>query len=538
MKKSRLIYLLLFLLAIHLVIVTNQAIPATRPTVIVVGFDIPISGFQYEENLPNALTDLMINALINSNRFRVFERRKLDTLVQEQNFQHVSGLVDPETAVQLGKMIGANLVITGSITGLSRGGGGGFNIGPVSLGSASTRVTLTVRIVDVTTGEILYSSVKDKKATRSKVGIQLPIIGGLGAYSQTSQDIITTVNQICEEIVTEFVSKMDEGIGTLATIPVEGYVVDMSGSTIYINLGQSTGIKVGDLVRIYRPGKTIVDPKTKKVLDQQLTLIAEARVTRVKMNLSEIMVIGKSGKNIEIRLEDVVEVVSSSDESMVLGEESLVENQTDQENQQDMMVAVETEQVASGSSPSDNLEEETSSSPELELVGEEEIEKTEEDLINSSEETLFEGKVVKTQREYHPDGSLKIEYTYYLDDNNKRIYHGTFTKWHMNGVIMIQGTYRDGKKDGVWKECLPNGVTRYEGSYVNDIKEGVWIYYYDIGNKHFEGSYHQGQKHGTWIEYINTKEEKKLSEVNYENGKEVPGTFIQWDLYGNVVKKD
>ncbi len=51
-----------------------MALGAVKPTVIVVGFDITVPGLQYEETLPAALTDLMINALINSNRFRVFER--------------------------------------------------------------------------------------------------------------------------------------------------------------------------------------------------------------------------------------------------------------------------------------------------------------------------------------------------------------------------------------------------------------------------------------------------------------------------------
>lgn len=525
MKRPMLSCLLLCLLTIQLVFSASEAMAETRPTVIVVGFDIPIPGFKYEENLPNALTDLMINALINSNRFRVFERRKLDTLVQEQNFQHVSGLVDAETAVQLGKMIGANFVVTGSITGLSSGGGEGFKVGPVTVGSSPTRVTLTARIVDVATGEILYSSVKDKKASRSQFGIQLPVAGGLGAYSQTSQDIITTVNSICEEIVAEFVDKMDEGVGYLATMPIEGYVVDVSGNSVYVNLGRNTGIKVGDLIRIYRPGKTIVDPKTGKVLDQELNLVAEARVTRVKMNLSEAIVVGKRGENIEIRLEDVVEVISSSNESMISDEELLSENFPDRENEQAMIV----------SSPPPDLEEESSSS-EWEIVSVEEVQEI-EDSTESPEETLFEGKTVKIHREYYPDGSVKIEYTYYLDDNNKMVYHGTFTKWYMSGPIMIQGTYRDGKKDGVWKECFPNGVTKSEGTYVDGIKEGTWVYYYDIGNKHFEGTYHQGQKHGVWIEYINTKEGKKFSEVTYENGNKVPGTYVQWDLYGNVVKK-
>ena len=201
----------------------------TKPTVVVVGFDITVPGLQYEQTLPNALTDLMINALINSNRFRVFERRKLENLVTEQGFQYFSGLVDPSTAVQLGKMVGAHFVVTGSVTGISSGGREGVRVGPVKIGSGATLVTLTVRIVDVQTGEILYSEVKQEKASRSTVGLA---IGSLDVYSQESQDIISAVNVACEEIVATFVERMDEGIGEFASRPIEGYVVQVSGNTI------------------------------------------------------------------------------------------------------------------------------------------------------------------------------------------------------------------------------------------------------------------------------------------------------------------
>ena len=61
------------------------------------------------------------------------------------------------------------------------------------------------------------------------------------------------MNVACEEIVTTFVERMDEGIGEFASRPIEGYVVQVSGNTIYLNLGRDSGIKVGDLVRIFHP---------------------------------------------------------------------------------------------------------------------------------------------------------------------------------------------------------------------------------------------------------------------------------------------
>ena len=132
-------------------------------------------GIGFEEDLSEGITDLMINALVNSGRFRVFERGKLSSIVNEQGFQNLSGLVDPSTVVQLGKMIGVNYIITGSLTDVSRSGSGRINIAGIGIGSSSVRVALTVRIIDVTTGEILYSVVEKEKAKQSSTSISLPI---------------------------------------------------------------------------------------------------------------------------------------------------------------------------------------------------------------------------------------------------------------------------------------------------------------------------------------------------------------------------
>jgi hypothetical protein len=52
--------------------------------------------------------------LVNSKKYRVLDRRSLDVIRAEQNFQ-LSGEVDDDTAVSIGHLIGAEIVITGSI---------------------------------------------------------------------------------------------------------------------------------------------------------------------------------------------------------------------------------------------------------------------------------------------------------------------------------------------------------------------------------------------------------------------------------------
>ncbi|MDR3138437.1 MAG: CsgG/HfaB family protein [Treponema sp.] len=52
--------------------------------------------------------------LVNSKKYRVVDRRDLDIIRAEQNF-HLSGEVDDDTAVSIGHLIGAAIVITGRI---------------------------------------------------------------------------------------------------------------------------------------------------------------------------------------------------------------------------------------------------------------------------------------------------------------------------------------------------------------------------------------------------------------------------------------
>ena len=54
--------------------------------------------------------------LVDSGKFTIVERKYLDTLRAEQNFQ-VSGEVSDESAVSLGNMSGANIVVTGALSG-------------------------------------------------------------------------------------------------------------------------------------------------------------------------------------------------------------------------------------------------------------------------------------------------------------------------------------------------------------------------------------------------------------------------------------
>ena len=77
--------------------------------------------------------------LVSSNMFRIVDRNTLDSIRNEQDFQ-MSGEVSDDSAISLGNMMGASIVITGTVT-----------------GTGTTR-RLTIKALDVTTSQILAMS--------------------------------------------------------------------------------------------------------------------------------------------------------------------------------------------------------------------------------------------------------------------------------------------------------------------------------------------------------------------------------------------
>jgi len=312
-------YIVLIIMIVGLILfISNLSFSQELPRIAVVGITSSAPGYIWRSDSPLSLgaTDLMINALLNANRFRVFERAKLDLLLQEQNFQHFSGLVDQTTAVKLGKMIGVDAILTGSITNISFKKSEGIRIGPIKVGKSYAKVVMTIRIIDVTTGEILFSTVQEEEASKSGISgvLPIPIPGGIGFSKQEVVDVLSAVELICNKVVLNFVAKIDKKNIAVSSAPLEGYVVKVESTSsggiiqVYINLGESSGIQVGDEIRIYREGEVILDPKTNEVLDRELDLIAQAKVMKVKDKLSIAMVTTKF-KNIPMQQLDIVEVM-------------------------------------------------------------------------------------------------------------------------------------------------------------------------------------------------------------------------------------
>ena len=287
------------------------------PRVAVMDITSTASGYIWGSgsSLAGAATDIMINSLLATHQFRVFERSKLEAIKKEQEFQY-SGLVDPATAVKLGKMIGVDTIITGATTSIGFSKSGGISVGGVSISGSSVKVVMSIRMIDVTTGEIIYSTIKSAKASKSSISanIIVPVAGNIGLSQKQAASLMSAVKKICDKVALELAQVAKTKNLKAKSSPIEGYVVKVVATSsggiikVYTNLGKNKGAKVGQEIKIYHKGETIVDPKTNEVLDQELDLIARAKIIKVKDKLSIALVTNKL-PGPDIQPMDVVEIV-------------------------------------------------------------------------------------------------------------------------------------------------------------------------------------------------------------------------------------
>ena len=122
---------------------TKEDLSSTTPKV-VVEFKKTIAVLNFVNNSPNknwnymesGVAEILSTNLSNYSEFNVVERENLEKVLKEQSLI-MSGVVDLQTAAQIGKILGANIIILGSITQLGK------------------TIVVSAKLVDVETAQVL-----------------------------------------------------------------------------------------------------------------------------------------------------------------------------------------------------------------------------------------------------------------------------------------------------------------------------------------------------------------------------------------------
>ena len=181
------------------------------------------------------LLDKMITALVNVNRFKVVERAQLERILDEQKLG-MSGILDASTAARVGRGIGVDVVVLGSVT------------------RSGNTISTDARMIDTETAAIL--SAQDAWSTRLDI-----------------QSITEMIYELANKIKSDFPI-------------VHGYVINTNNSEITLDIGLQNGIRKGTKCHVYREGESIVHPVTGMVIGRTINEICEVQVVDVYSSYS------------------------------------------------------------------------------------------------------------------------------------------------------------------------------------------------------------------------------------------------------------
>jgi curli biogenesis system outer membrane secretion channel CsgG len=253
--------------------------------------------FGSDQDIGKGIADMLVTNLVRNGTYSVIERKQLDQVLREQNFQQ-SGRADPSSAVQLAKILGVDAIIIGSITQFGRDdkklgvGGAGVHVGGIGIGgfgkkSAKAVVQIDARIVSTTTAEILGVATGHGESKRSGLtlagGLAIGGTGGAGVLDMGSSNFANTIiGEATRLAVDSLTGQLAAAAGGIQETKVEirALVADVSGGEVTINVGTGAGVKVGAEYDVVRPGREIKDPATGRVLRRTTTPVGKLKVTQ------------------------------------------------------------------------------------------------------------------------------------------------------------------------------------------------------------------------------------------------------------------
>lgn len=140
----------------------KQKKPDKKPKIVIKGEKVKIGILEFQslndeakkDSLGKIISEILTTSFVNSQSFKIIEREQLQKVLKEFNLSQ-SGIIDTSYAKKIGKITGADAIITGSV---------------IKIGSS---LRLDARIIDVESGIILTAEKCTGKLDIESIGIMV-----------------------------------------------------------------------------------------------------------------------------------------------------------------------------------------------------------------------------------------------------------------------------------------------------------------------------------------------------------------------------
>lgn len=278
-----------------LLILSAASVFAQKPRVAILEFKNKSMGGQhywYTDKVGAAAQDMLLTELVKSGKYSVIEREQISAIMEEKGLT-LSGDIDPSTAMKIGKLLGVQYLVTGSVTEFGSTvkeaqGGWGYSFGAKKTNFVSA---LDARMFSVNTGEILWADT----ASEEESSFNLKIFGSGGGTAEDDRMFDKVLRPVVKKLADSLV-KTDLGSGSAAASApkqaAQGKIAQVAGGKVFVNIGSAHGVKEGDTFTVFRAGNVIKDPDTDEILGSEETRVGQVKITVVKgEKLSEATVV-------------------------------------------------------------------------------------------------------------------------------------------------------------------------------------------------------------------------------------------------------
>lgn len=186
---------------------TQLAQATAKKRLVVMDFDYGTTNSYYSSyrgvGAAKGISEMLINELVNNGTYTVVDRSKLEQVLKQENR---SGSMDAGTAAEIGKKLGVDAVLIGTITkfNIDRQSGGGSFMG-IGGGSQKTKATvqIDVRLIGTASGDILATAKAVGEADKSDSNFSVRGIGGNSGSSNEDGLLSAAVDKAVAQMVTK-----------------------------------------------------------------------------------------------------------------------------------------------------------------------------------------------------------------------------------------------------------------------------------------------------------------------------------------------
>jgi curli biogenesis system outer membrane secretion channel CsgG len=262
---------------------------SSRKTIAVMPFRPASESFNFGGNavrgseIARRLADQATERLVQSGVLTVLDRTHIDEVAKERNFVEIYGKT-PEELARFGKMLGADLLLVGTIetagletvTQTVQASGYSFS-------RSYAGMSVATRLLDVESGAITWAETHRIGFDNSQLSRMFP--GGV-------PDASGTLIALLESMTGTLVQRVVESVA-----PIKVALID--GDTLWLNRG-SGRLEAGMRLQIRGGGQDVIDPDTGESLGQAERTIAVIEVVSVDSKKSQCRLI--EGRAEELRI--------------------------------------------------------------------------------------------------------------------------------------------------------------------------------------------------------------------------------------------